>query len=84
MPTDTVIDEFKEQIYKRALGACECTNVMGRCGHHHQAGRCTNSLGFSWEIHRKELDGPQTATNVIALCEQCYRNTPAYRKSKGW
>jgi hypothetical protein len=84
MLTDTVTKELKEQIYKRALGACECTNAMGRCGHHPQARRCANSLGFTWEINCKEIEGPQTATNVIAMCEQCYRNSPAHWKSKGW
>jgi hypothetical protein len=81
---DTVTDELKKQVYQRAQGACECANVMGRCAHHHPPGRCANSLGYSWKIQPKEAEGPITTTNLIALCEQCYRNTPAFQKTRGW
>ena len=80
----TVTEELKEQIYERAQGACECINATGRCAHHGPPGHCANSLGFSWEIQPKDVDGPVTVANLIAVCEQCYRNTPAYWKSRGW
>lgn len=80
----TVTDELKEKIFQRAQGACECVNTAGRCGHHRQPERCANSLGFSWQLHPKQLEAPVTLNNVIAMCEQCYRNSPTYWKNKGW
>ena len=71
---------LREQVYVRARGACECTRQ--KCGHH--SGRCPNSLGYSWEPQRVDTDRPYTAVNAIALCEQCYRNTPEYWASKRW
>jgi hypothetical protein len=79
MATSTV-GALREQIYERARGACECTRQ--KCGHH--AGRCLNSLGYSWELQRIQADGPSMAVNLIALCEQCYHNTPDYWASKRW
>ena len=72
--------ELRDQVFERARGACECT--MQKCGHH--SGRCPNSLGFSWELQRIEAGGPSAAANVMAICEQCYRNTPEYWESKKW
>jgi hypothetical protein len=80
----TVPEELKTKILHRAQGACECTNPVGRCSHHRPPERCSNSLGFSWELHPKQLEAPVTLGNVVAMCEQCYRNSPAYWKSKGW
>ena len=64
---------FRDDMYNRANGRCECT--MKSCGHF---GRCPAMLRGEWELHRITAGGPYIATNVAAMCQTCHRNTPSY------
>lgn len=69
---------FRDDIYKRAGGKCECT--MKACAHH--TGRCNADLRGEWEIHRLTAGGEYNPSNVVAMCQTCHRNTPTYGAGK--
>lgn len=63
----------RRALYNRAGGRCECT--MKVCSHH--TGRCTHGL-YSWEAHHRTAGGPDTLSNLIAMCATCHKNTRTY------
>lgn len=69
-----ISEETKKELYKRAGGICEC--IMNVCDHR---GRCTRTLapGY-WDAHHKNADGPDTTSNLIAMCATCHKNTRTY------
>ena len=70
---DQATPEFRQKVYDRAGGKCECT--MSTCGH---TARCNAMLRGSWEVHRMSAGGSYTLSNVKGLCQTCHRNTPSY------
>jgi hypothetical protein len=63
-----------QKLHQRAGGKCECT--MTECSHH--AGRCRAQLGGDWQnwhAHHRSRSGPDNLENLIAMCQDCYRNT---------
>jgi hypothetical protein len=69
---------FREDVYNRAGGKCECT--MSTCTHH--TGRCNAMLRGEWEIHQITAGGGYTLSNSRAMCQTCHRNTPSYGVGK--
>jgi len=65
---------LRDEVYRRAGGRCECTMVT--CSHH--SGRCNVVLRGEWEVHHVTAGGPDTLSNVKAMCQTCHRNTPSY------
>lgn len=72
-----ISEETRKALYSRAQGQCECT--MAVCNHHRPGQRCTRSLvaGY-WDAHHKTSGGPDTLSNLIAMCATCHKNTPSY------
>jgi len=72
--------ETRSEVYRRAGGRCECT--MSVCSHHRAGTRCPRSLvsGY-WEAHHRWAEGPDTASNLIAMCATCHKNTRTYGRS---
>ena len=68
---------LREQIYKRANGQCECK--MGTCDH---PGRCAARLRGEWQTHRMIAGGKYIPSNVLAMCQECHRDTPSYGVGK--
>jgi len=66
--------EMRAQLYRRAGGKCECR--MKLCSHH--TGRCNAVLRGAWHAHHIRAGGPDTLSNLIAMCQTCHRNTPSY------
>jgi HNH endonuclease len=75
-----VSPEIRRALYQRAGGRCECR--MRVCSHHAPGTRCTHSLsGSSWEAHHRTAGGPDTLSNLIAMCATCHKNTRTYGRS---
>lgn len=72
-----VSEATQKELYSRAGGRCECEMTV--CGHR---GRCTTglSLGY-WDAHHKVADGPDTLSNLTAMCATCHKNTRTYGRS---
>ncbi len=72
-----ISESLRLEIYRRAGGRCECT--MSVCSHHSAGQRCPHTLvAGSWEVHHKTSGGPDTASNLIAMCATCHKNTRTY------
>ena len=74
-----ITKDTRDEIFQRANGKCEC--AMNICDH---SGRCNKPLGYSWEAHHKTSvasGGTDTASNLIAMCEPCHKNTRTYGRS---
>jgi cytochrome c553 len=72
-----VSQAVRKEIYDRANGRCECTMIV--CGHR---GRCTNGLYAPyWDAHHRNANGPDTASNLVAMCATCHKNTRTYGRS---
>jgi len=75
-----ISQELRAELYKRAGGKCECT--MSVCSHHGAGQRCPHSLvAGSWEAHHKTAGGPDTLSNLIAMCATCHKNTGTYGRT---
>ncbi len=72
-----VSKETRAEIYRRAGGRCECEMTV--CGHR---GRCTTGLNPPyWDAHHRSANGPDTPSNLIAMCATCHKNTRTYGQS---
>jgi hypothetical protein len=73
-----ISEETKKALYQRAGGRCECT--MKICDH--GGNRCNRGLspGY-WEAHHRVAGGPDTLSNLIAMCATCHKNTRTYGRS---
>jgi hypothetical protein len=70
----TISPETINMLLRRAGGKCECT--MTECSHH--VGRCKAQLGGDWQdwhAHPISPSGADNLGNLIAMCQDCYRNT---------
>ncbi len=75
-----ISETVRLELYRRANGQCECT--MSVCSHHRVGQRCPHKLiAESWEAHHKTSGGPDTLSNLIAMCATCHKNTPTYGRS---
>ena len=63
-------------LHQRAGRACECT--MRRCSHHTPGVRCNAMLRGEWHAHHRTAGGPDTLSNLTAMCQMCHRNTRTY------
>ncbi|HAR95805.1 MAG TPA: hypothetical protein DCR97_07575 [Deltaproteobacteria bacterium] len=72
--TMAVSQETRKALYDRAGGQCECTMTV--CSHH--SGRCPHKLNPGWEAHHRTAGGPDTLSNLIAMCVTCHKNTRTY------
>ncbi|GAB4287214.1 MAG: hypothetical protein Kow0098_03420 [Ignavibacteriaceae bacterium] len=73
-----ISQEIRDALHKRAGGLCECE--MKVCGH---VGRCSKPLGTRWEAHHKisvAAGGTNSLSNLVAMCEDCHKNTYTYGK----
>lgn len=72
--------ETRAAIYARAKGQCECT--MRVCDHHRAGTRCPHGLNSGyWDAHHRNAGGPDTPSNLIAMCATCHKNTRTYGRS---
>ena len=68
---------LKDELAKRAGGRCECT--MQSCDH--GGNRCTRGLSAGyWDAHHCTADGPDTLSNLIAMCATCHKKTRTYER----
>jgi len=70
-----ISQETRRALKQRAGGRCECT--MSLCSHHRAGQQCTHQLR-TWEAHHKWAGGPDTLSNLIAMCVTCHKNTRTY------
>lgn len=72
-----VSESIKQDLYRRAGGRCECQ--MRVCSHHTAGARCPRGLspGY-WDAHHRTAGGPDTLSNLIAMCATCHKNTRTY------
>ncbi len=72
----SISQSLKDQLIRRAGGQCECEMTV--CDH---KGRCTRNLspGY-WDAHHRTAGGPDTLSNLIAMCATCHKNTRTYGK----
>ncbi|KKM70308.1 hypothetical protein LCGC14_1441960 [marine sediment metagenome] len=69
-----VSEATRRDLYRRAEGRCQCT--MKVCDHR---GRCTRGLSAGyWDAHHRRAGGPDTPSNLIAMCATCHKNTRTY------
>ena len=69
--------QTRKELYARAGGRCECT--VSVCDHHKAGSRCLHGLhGEYWEAHHRSAGGPDTLSNLIAMCGSCHKNTRTY------
>lgn len=74
---DKVPQSVRDDIYRRAGGRCECEMIV--CSH---SGRCSNGLySPHWDAHHRSANGPAVASNLIAMCATCHKNTSTYGRS---
>ena len=68
----------RDELYSRAGGRCECRMTI--CDHGDR--RCSRGLspGY-WDAHHRSADGPDTPSNLIAMCATCHKNTRTYGRS---
>jgi len=73
----SISNSLRQELFKRAGGRCECR--MRVCKHHALGARCTRNLvpGY-WDAHHKTAGGPDTLSNLIAMCATCHKNTRTY------
>lgn len=70
----------RQELFRRAGGQCECT--MRVCSHHRSGTRCQHGLSQGyWDAHHKTAGGPDTLSNLIAMCATCHKNTRTYGRS---
>jgi len=71
-----ITKETRRALYARAGGRCECH--MRVCDH--PAGRrCPRGLVYGyWEAHHRVANGPDTLSNLTAMCATCHKNTRTY------
>lgn len=75
-----ISETIRQELHRRAGGRCECT--MSGCSHHRAGERCSHNLvAGSWEAHHKTSGGPDTLSNLIAMCATCHKNTRTYGRS---
>jgi hypothetical protein len=69
-----ISEETRKALYLRAGGKCECKMMV--CDHR---GRCSRKLtpGY-WEAHHRSARDGDTLSNLIAMCETCYKKTRTY------
>ena len=67
---------IRQALYDRAGGKCECS--MRVCAHHRSGVRCNAMLRGPWEAHHQTAGGPDTLSNLTAMCQRCHRNTRTY------
>jgi len=73
--TVSVSEALRQQLYQRAGGRCECT--MQICDH--KGARCTRGLSAGyWDAHHRTAGGPDTLSNLTAMCATCHKNTRTY------
>jgi len=73
-----ISEETKKALFQRAGGRCECT--MQVCDH--SGRRCGRGLSAGyWEAHHRTAGGPDTLSNLIAMCATCHKNTRSYGRS---
>ena len=73
----SIPQSVRDEIYHRAGGQCECK--MSYCSHHRAGERCPHQLAYgSWEAHHVDENKPAIASNLIAMCATCHKNTPSY------
>ena len=73
-----ISEETRKALYRRARGGCECS--MPSCDHR---GRCIHRLTAGhWEAHHRRAGGPDTLSNLIAMCATCHKKTRAYGRPK--
>ncbi len=70
-----VSQETRSALYQRAGGRCECT--MSVCSNHRAGQRCSRGL-YILEAHHRTAGGPDTLSNLIAMCATCHKNTRTY------
>ncbi len=66
----------RQALYDRAGGKCECT--MRGCSHHVAGRRCNAMLRGPWHAHHRTAGGPDTLSNLTAMCQRCHRYTRTY------
>jgi hypothetical protein len=72
-----ISETLRKVLFARANGQCECT--MSDCKDHDAGKRCPNKLiAGKWEAHHKTSGGPDTLSNLIAMCSTCHENTRTY------
>jgi len=72
-----VSEAVRQELYRRAGGRCECTMTV--CDH---LGRCSRLLAAPyWDAHHNAAGGPDTASNLTAMCGTCHKNTRTYGRS---
>lgn len=72
-----VSKKTKRELYARASGRCECEMLV--CDH---TGRCKRGLSSGyWDAHHRNANGPDTPSNLIAMCATCHKNTRTYGRS---
>lgn len=70
-----ITPETRTALYHRAGGRCECT--MNVCDHGGR--RCHRGLSTGyWEAHHRSSGGPDTLSNLVAMCATCHKNTRTY------
>jgi len=75
-----ISESTRQALYQRAGGRCECS--MSLCKHHRAGDRCPHYLSLGiWEAHHRTAGGPDTLSNLIALCATCHKNTRTYGRS---
>lgn len=73
-----ISEETKKALYQRAGGRCECTMI--NCDHGDR--RCSRSLSVGyWDAHHRTAGGPDTLSNLTAMCATCHKNTRTYGRS---
>ena len=71
-----ISDATRQALFQRAGGRCECT--MRVCTHHTAGRRCPVKLTSGWHAHHKTAGGPDTLSNLMAMCVRCHQNTRTY------
>lgn len=70
-----ISQETRKALYKRAGGRCECT--MKVCDH--SGRRCNRGLSSGyWDAHHRTAGGPDSLSNLIAMCATCHKKTRSY------
>lgn len=75
-----ISEETRKELFKRAAGRCECR--MSVCNHHRAGQRCPHGLhSGSWEAHHRWAGGPDSLSNLIAMCATCHKNTRTFGRN---